>query len=94
MPINNSYNEDAIVKAIATALDNFYTNLIGNIDKQYRFEYRGGSIEDNNPVVEENGEVVPGILNSKGIQEHICEILEGGEQAFALRQHKYHFIKS
>lgn len=63
-------------------------------NKQYRFEYRGGSIEDNNPVVEENGEVVPGILNSKGIQEHICEILEGGEQAFALRQHKYHFIKS
>ena len=33
MPINNSYNEEAIVKAIATALDNFYTNLIGNIDK-------------------------------------------------------------
>ena len=63
-------------------------------NKQYRFEYRGGSIEDNNPVVEENGEVISGILNSKGIQEHICEILEGGEQAFALRQHKYHFIKS
>ena len=63
-------------------------------NKQYRFEYRGGSIEDNNPVIEENGEVIPGILNSKGIQEHICEILEGGEQAFALRQHKYHFIKN
>ena len=25
MPINNSYNEAAIVEAIATALDNFYT---------------------------------------------------------------------
>lgn len=33
MPINNSYDEEAIVKAIATALDSFYTNLIGNIDK-------------------------------------------------------------
>ena len=33
MPINSNYNEEAIVKAIATALDNFYTNLIGNIDK-------------------------------------------------------------
>lgn len=33
MPINNNYNEDAIVEAIATALDNFYTNLISNIDK-------------------------------------------------------------
>lgn len=31
MPINNSYNEDAIVKAIATALDNFYTNLIKKV---------------------------------------------------------------
>ncbi len=61
-------------------------------NKQYHFEYRGGSIEDNNPVLE-NGKIIPGILNSKGIQEHICEILEGGEQAFALRQHKYHFIK-
>ena len=62
-------------------------------NKQYRFEYRGGSIEDNVPVFD-CGQIVPGILNSKGIQEHICEILEGGEQAFALRQHKYHFIKS
>lgn len=32
MPINNSYNEDAIVAAIATALDNFYTNLIKKVD--------------------------------------------------------------
>lgn len=62
-------------------------------NKQYRFEYRGGSIENNFPVYD-NGEIVPGILNCKGIQEHICEILEGGEQAFALRQHKYRFIKS
>lgn len=59
---------------------------------QYRFEYRGGSIEDNSPVYDGDN-IAPGILNSKGIQEHICEILEGGEQAFALRQHKYHFIK-
>ena len=33
MPINSNYNEEAIVEAIATALDNFYTNLINNIDK-------------------------------------------------------------
>lgn len=32
MPINNSYNEDTIVEAIATALDNFYTNLIKKVD--------------------------------------------------------------
>lgn len=59
---------------------------------EYRFEYREGAIEDNSPV-SENGVVVSGILNSKGVQEHICEILEGGEKAFALRKHKYRFIK-
>ena len=32
MPINNSYDEAAIVEAIATALDNFYTNLIKKVD--------------------------------------------------------------
>ena len=32
MPINNSYDEAAIVEAIATALDNFYTNLIKTVD--------------------------------------------------------------
>lgn len=61
-------------------------------NKQFRFEYRGGAIEDISPVITE-GVLDAGILNGKGIQEHICEILEGEEQAFALRQHKYNFIK-
>jgi len=32
MPINNSCNEDAVIAAIATALENFYTRLIKKID--------------------------------------------------------------
>lgn len=28
MPINNNYSEEAIVEAIAIALENFYTNLM------------------------------------------------------------------
>lgn len=32
MAINNIYNEDEIVKAIAEALDNFYTSLITKVD--------------------------------------------------------------
>ncbi|HHY90772.1 MAG TPA: cytoplasmic protein, partial [Clostridiales bacterium] len=32
MLINNTYNEEEIVASIATALDNFYTNLIENIN--------------------------------------------------------------
>lgn len=32
MPINNCYDEEAIIEAIATALDNFYTKLIKKVD--------------------------------------------------------------
>lgn len=32
MPINNNYSEEAIVEAIAIALENFYTNLIKKVD--------------------------------------------------------------
>lgn len=62
-------------------------------NKEFRFEYRGGSIENNAPVADENGNVLDGILNQSGIQTHICEILEGGERAFDLRRSKYRFIK-
>ena len=62
-------------------------------NKAYRFEYRGGSIENNTPVYDEQGNICNGILNAKGIQTHICEILEGGERAFDLRKNKYRFFK-
>lgn len=56
---------------------------------QYRFEYRSGAIENDSPVTDSNGSLVPGILNKTGIQTQICDILEGGKTAFELRQHKY-----
>ncbi len=59
-------------------------------NKQYRFEYRSGAIENNLPLYNSDGEIELGILNSQGIQQHICDILEGGEQAFELRKNKYH----
>jgi ABC-type cobalamin/Fe3+-siderophores transport system ATPase subunit len=62
-------------------------------NKKYRFEYRGGSIENDLPMTDKDGNIDIGILNGKGIQTHICEILEGGEQAFDLRKNKYHFVK-
>ena len=52
----------------------------------YRFEYRGGAIEEKAAKGEAKN---AGVLYSKGIQEHICEILEGGKEAFEMRQHKY-----
>ena len=58
-------------------------------NEHYRFEYRSGSIENDYPIYEPTGKIKAGILNEKGIQQHICDILEGGEQAFDLRKNKY-----
>lgn len=54
-----------------------------------RFEYRSGSIENTTPVYGGDGAILPGVLNQKGIQEQICDILEGGKDAFELRRKKY-----
>lgn len=54
-------------------------------NRQYRFEYRTGSIEDDMP--EESGRI--DTLGRQGIQQQICDILEGGQSAFDLRKHKY-----
>ncbi len=55
---------------------------------KFRFEYRSGSIENDTPILNLNGEK-QGVLNEKGIQQHICDVLEGGERAFDLRKRKY-----
>ena len=52
---------------------------------KYRFEYRTGSIEDNAPISQDPSDT----LGKQGIQQHICDILEGGEKAFDLRKNKY-----
>ena len=54
-------------------------------NKKFRFEYRSGSIEDDLP--EEPGRT--DTLGKQGIQQQICDILEGGKSAFDLRKHKY-----
>lgn len=51
-----------------------------------KFEYISGSIESSK--VDKDSNVT---LTKKTIREHICEILEGGEQAFKLRERKYSF---
>ena len=54
-----------------------------------QFEYRCGAIENVSPVYGDDGKTLRGVLNQKGIQEQICDILEGGKEAFELRQRKY-----
>lgn len=53
-------------------------------NEKYTFEYRTGAIED-----ESFDSDAKGILKSQGIQQHICDVLEGGKDAFDLRKNKY-----
>lgn len=54
-----------------------------------RFSYRSGSIENDYPQLNDQGDVEEGVLARQGIQQHICDILEGGEVAFEKRKNKY-----
>ena len=52
-------------------------------NKFFRFEYRSGAIENISKIDETT------FLGSRGIQNHICNILEGGKEAFIARKNKY-----
>lgn len=53
-------------------------------NQKFRFEYCSGGLEDSFINSEASG-----VLNQKGIREHVCEILEGGVTAFKERELKY-----
>ena len=59
---------------------------IDNASKSYRFEYVNGPIEMSFIDTDIKNE-----LYSRGIREHVCDILEGGEEAFETRERKYGF---
>lgn len=50
-----------------------------------KFQYTSGSLEN----TKETDEGVEVILEKQGIKEHVCEILEGGNEAFKQREIKY-----
>ena len=52
------------------------------------FEYRSGAIENN--IADSSSS---NVLYKKGIQDQICDILEGGKNAFEQRKKKYSSIK-
>ena len=54
--------------------------------QQYRFEYVNGPIENSFKDDKEQNELL-----CQGIREHICDILEGGLEAFENRERKYGF---
>jgi hypothetical protein len=60
-------------------------------NKKFRFEYVSGALEN---CFEMSAAEEPAILPRKGIRQHVCEILEGGKEAFQKREQKYNFPES
>lgn len=52
---------------------------------KYRFEYVNGALEHSFKVT---NDTIP-LLFKQGIREHVCDILEGGNEAFKQREKKY-----
>ena len=59
---------------------------LGKENGEFIFEYVSGAIE--NSFIDSNQ---VGILNQMGIKEHVCDLLEGGKDAFLKREMKYGF---
>lgn len=56
----------------------------------FRFEYVSGALENAFELTEREEKA---ILFRKGIRQHVCEVLEGGKEAFQKREQKYSFSK-
>jgi len=60
----------------------------GRDNRKYKFEYVSGALEN----TFEPSETAPqAILFSRGQRQHVCEVLEGGKEAFQKRELKYSF---
>ncbi len=80
-----THNPNLVVGADAECI--IVANQRGNKIEEvqiFKFEYVGGALE-NTFVKKEINEV----LYKQGIQEHVCDILEGGKVAFEQRREKY-----
>ncbi len=84
-----THNANAVLGADAEEIIIANQNGSGTENAEKRFEYRSGAIENDEILTDEDGKTLKGILNQKGIQTQICDILEGGRMAFKLRQNKY-----
>ena len=85
-----THNANIVVGADAEEIIVANQDGIDSEKKSRRFEYRSGSIENDHPIYKDDGTMESGILNKQGIQQHICDILEGGIKAFEKRKNKYH----
>ena len=81
-----THNPNLVVGADSECI--IVANQEGNKSKNktYKFEYVQGALENRFIILDEKK-----ILYKQGIQGHVCDILEGGKQAFKKRKQKYNF---
>jgi len=81
-----THNANIVVNADAEEV--IVSNQHGNDSKNHgaiKFQYVSGSIE--NTMAKDD--LIDIVLESQGVREHVCEILEGGTDAFKKRENKY-----
>ena len=80
-----THNPNLVVNADSEQV--IVANLDRGLEKQTsRISYVSGSLENTF-----KNDSATNLLEKKGIREHVCEILEGGEEAFKKREDKYQF---
>lgn len=80
-----THNPNIVVGADAEEVIVANHDGVGNKNKNnIKFEYISGPLENSFKCP-----TSPFILNQKGIREHVCEILEGGVEAFQKREERY-----
>lgn len=76
-----THNANLVVNADAEQV------IVANNDNEV-ISYVSGSLEHTfKPLISENDSLL-----KQGIREHVCDILEGGEEAFEKREQKYGFV--
>ncbi|MBP6890906.1 hypothetical protein KBC01_01005 [Candidatus Parcubacteria bacterium] len=85
-----THNPNLVVGADAeeTVVSNQSGQEVGRDNKKFRFEYISSALEN---TFELDPAQESAILYRKGIRQHVCEILEGGQEAFQKREQKYSF---
>jgi ABC-type cobalamin/Fe3+-siderophores transport system ATPase subunit len=81
-----THNPNLVVGADSEEVIVANRQCIKSKNEKYNFEFISGSLE--NSKQKEN---CISVLKSQGIQEHVCDILEGGKEAFVKREKKYGF---
>lgn len=83
-----THNPNVVVGADAEQVIIANQNGIRNVNVDgVKFSYVSGSLENSSPL----NKSCPTVLEAQGVREHVCEILEGGEDAFKKRENKYGF---